>query len=354
MYAFRSPVTTRDDPMILVVTGAGGFIGRALVGAALAEGHRVRAVLRVNGQVPIRHPDLSVHAVGLCHRQELVECLRGADVVVHAAAALSGDFERQHTDTVVATRHLLGAMHEAGVARLVGISSFSVYDHGALADGTVLDERSPLGPATPDRPIYANAKIEQERLFRDFGATVLRPGIVYSRDRLWNFALGRALGSRTWLLLGPDTEVPLVHVDDVAQAILLAARIPPVVDAPINLVEDAPPCRWQLIDALNRTTVLPRRIVRLPWPLHRRLAVLIGAANRGLFAGKLKLPGLLDPVRAEAAFKPLRYDNRRARDVLGWRPTRHAGTSMSAPVAAEGRFVEERAIPRTPRPGCSS
>jgi 2-alkyl-3-oxoalkanoate reductase len=340
--------------MILIVTGAAGFIGRALVEAALTEGHRVRAVLRTNGCLPVRHPNLSVHPVGLYHRRELVECLRGADAVVHAAAALSGNPARQHADTVVATQELLGAMREAGANRLIGISSFSVYDHEALADDSVLDERSPLGLDTPRRPIYARAKGAQERLFRDFGATVLRPGIVYSRDRLWNFSLGRALGSHAWLLLGPDAEIPLVHVDDVAQAILLAAGLAPVVDAPINLVEDTPPRRWELLEALNRTIEPPRRIVRVPWPFHRRLAALVGPMHRRLLAGRLNLPGLLDPARVEAAFKPLHYDNGRAREVLGWRPMRHASTSVGAPVTGDAHGVVPQPLPPSPRPGWRS
>jgi nucleoside-diphosphate-sugar epimerase len=329
-----------DSSMNLLVTGAGGFIGSALVSAALAEGHRVRAVLRPKGRLPVEHPNLSVHDVGLCHHCELVESLRGADVVVHAAAALNGDFEHQHNNTVTATEQLLGAMREAGVRRLVGISSFSVYDYAALADDSVLDERTPIDSMKAEhRSIYARAKIEQEALFRDFGATILRPGIVYSHDRLWNFALGRALGPRAWLLVGPDAEIPLVHVEDVAQAILLAARRPPVLDAPINLVEDAPPHRWQLLNELNRTTEPPRRIVRLPWPLHRTLTGLIGKTNRALLGGKVRLPGLLDSARLESGFKPLRYDNRRAQEVLGWRPTRHAATTQRVPAPEGSRCV---------------
>jgi nucleoside-diphosphate-sugar epimerase len=104
--------------------------------------------------------------------------------------------------------------------------------------------------------------------------------------------------------------------------LLAAAREQPV-DTPINLVEDAPPHRWQLINHLNGTTVSPRHVVRLPWTLHRKLAGVINVATRVAFAGRLRLPGLLDSARIET-FKPLRYDNGRARDVLGWRPKRHA------------------------------
>jgi nucleoside-diphosphate-sugar epimerase len=283
----------------------------------------VLAVLRENASLPFSHANLGVHPIGLRHPERLVSILRLADVVVHAAAALRGDWERQQEDTVLATAGLLAAMREAGPRRLVGISSFSVYDYSALTDGSLLDERAPIAWQLQRCSIYARAKIEQERLFRAFGATILRPGIVYSQDRLWNHSLGRPLGSRGWLLVGPDAQVPLVHVDDVAQAILLAAARDQPVDTPINLVEDAPPHRWQLINHLNGTTVSPRHVVRLPWTLHRKLAGVINVANRVAFAGRLRLPGLLDSARIET-FKPLRYDNGRARDVLGWRPKRHA------------------------------
>jgi 2-alkyl-3-oxoalkanoate reductase len=55
---------------------------------------------------------------------------------------------------------------------------------------------------------------------------------------------------------------------------------------------------------------------RLAW-LFVRLA---HATSRWIFRGKGKLPSILVPCRFEARFKPARYTNRKARELLGWQP----------------------------------
>jgi nucleoside-diphosphate-sugar epimerase len=169
-------------------------------------------------------------------------------------------------------------------------------------------------------------------LFRAFaqqpGCTgvTLRPGVIVDESRLWNFSLGRALGAGAWLALGPQgpgAEVPLVHVADVAAAVVLALSPGPADGQVLNLVTCPAPERGALLAALSRAPtgpgVAPRRVVRLPWPLHLALARGVSGLNR-LLAGRLPLPGLLRPARLQAQFRPLHYSAALAQARLGWRP----------------------------------
>jgi nucleoside-diphosphate-sugar epimerase len=103
----------------------------------------------------VQHPAAQCRWAALNDQAALTQVLQGCDVVIHAAAALEGDQATQHAVTVDGTRQLLAAMQRAGVARLVGISSLSVYDYLALADGATLDEHSALEAAPWQRDVYA-------------------------------------------------------------------------------------------------------------------------------------------------------------------------------------------------------
>src|SRR5215468_10694870 len=128
--------------MKVLVSGAGGFLGHYVVASLLKRGHSVRAIIRPTspdpswaGEVEIFRADLRVH-------KTLVTAFDGIDVMVHLAAAVSGDEDVQFTSTVVATERLLDAMSRSSVKRLVHVSSIVVYDWGRARG--VMDEETPL------------------------------------------------------------------------------------------------------------------------------------------------------------------------------------------------------------------
>src|SRR5262249_15236178 len=103
----------------IVVTGARGFLG--------TEVARALSSVRGIGRGP---------SPGTPHLTSWVSCdlsqgldptaLDGADVVVHTAAEVTGGYPEHQRNSIDATRNLLKAMHEAGVKRLVHVSSLSV------------------------------------------------------------------------------------------------------------------------------------------------------------------------------------------------------------------------------------
>ena len=310
--------------MKALVTGANGFLGRHVVAALLARGHRVRALVRPAARIDeLGWPDsVELFRADLRTARELERAFDGVDVLVHLAASVTGGEDAQFAATVVGTERLLGAMGSSSCRRMLLASSFSVYDWSSIR-GT-LDESSPLEPI-PDlyaRDGYSIAKSWQERVTRRFAEkygwelTVLRPGFIWGRGHGSIAALGQQLG-RIQLVIGPFTRIPLTHVENCADLFALAAEDPRARGQTFNVGDGDGERIWCFAGEYLRGTGARR--IRIPIPYH--LAYwMVRAAFATVFRRNLKLPGLLIPCRFEARLKPLRFSYRRAREVLGWRP----------------------------------
>ena len=305
--------------MNILVTGASGFLGRYTVAELLRRGHQMRVVSR--GKLSWHHPALTQIEADL-NQSNLATALSGIDAVIHLAAAKTGDFQAQLASTVTATEKLLQAMQTANVTRLVAISSFSVYDYQKLAPNSQLDETSPLESTANERDVYARVKLMQEDRVRQFGqngrVTILRPGIIYGRDALWNASLGAKAGN-FWLQINSGAKLPLTYVENCASAIASVVECEAAMGQTLNIVDDNLPTQsTYLAQVLPRLDAAPH-LVSLPWSGIQLLSNLAWQTNKAL-SGTLKLPGLLIPARLQARFKPLNYSNQQAKQVLGWSP----------------------------------
>lgn len=305
--------------MKLLVTGATGFLGGAVVRAARERGHDVRALVRSAG----RTIDVEEVVGDLRSRAGLVDALRGVDGVLHLAAQKSGGLYEQLAATVLGTENLLWAMAEAGVRDLVHVSTFSVYDYLELPQGSLLDESSPLEAHPERRDDYAITKLWQERIVREHEsvrATILRPGVIWGPGEEWNARLGIRAGDRLWIRTGGRARLPLVHVDDCAQAIVLAAETEASRGEVINLVGRECPTQAEYVDALRRGLEPRPRVIPVPLWGMRFLAWTANLVSRLLFGGRAKIPGLLDSAKMEARLRPLEFSRAKAERLLGWTP----------------------------------
>jgi GDP-D-mannose 3', 5'-epimerase len=182
---------------LLVVTGAGGFIGGHLTGALVRAGHRVRAV---DQKSPAdwwqRHPEAENLVLDL---KDLANCrtaVAGARQVYNLAADMGGmGFIELNKAlcmlSVLTTTHVLVAARDAGVERVFYSSSACVYaaDKQVSADVTPLKE-SDAYPAMPEDG-YGWEKLFGERLYRhfreDFGiqTRIARYHNVYGPQGTW-------------------------------------------------------------------------------------------------------------------------------------------------------------------------
>jgi len=310
--------------MKALVTGASGFLGRHVVDALVARGVEVRAVVR-----PAAHVEtlgwpatVDVFRADLRTSRGLERAFEGVDVLLHLAAAVSGGEDLQFASTVAGTERLLEAMGETACRRLVLCSTFSVYVYGE-ANGT-LDEESPTHevPDVYARDGYTISKWWQERVTRRFAEehgwdlTVLRPGFIWGRDHEYLAALGQRLG-RHHIVIGPLTRIPLTHVENCADVFAVAATDPRARGQTLNVV-DGPGARiWSYLSDYMRGTGQDGWRVPIPYSL-AIAAVRLGFVS--VFRNATKVPGLLIPNRFESRLKPLRFENRKLRETLGWTP----------------------------------
>jgi UDP-glucose 4-epimerase len=308
----------------VLVTGANGFLGRHVVVACLARGHAVRALVRPAARVHELGWPASVEVVraDLRATRDLEGAFEGMDVLLHLAAAVTGGEDLQFAATVGGTERLLAAMSRTACRRVVLASSFAVYDWSATR-GT-LDESSPLEPV-PDlyeRDGYTIAKSWQERITRRLAAqhgwdlTVLRPGFIWGRDHGDLAALQVQVG-RAHVVVGPLTHLPMTHVENCADLFAVAAEDPRARGQTFNVVDGPGPRIWSQLGAHLRGT--GQRGIRIPVP-YGLAFWLVRLAFTTVFHRNPKLPHVLVPCRFESRLKPLSFTNRRAREVLGWRP----------------------------------
>lgn len=316
--------------MKLLVTGASGFLGRHIVAQAVERGHDVRAQVRPVSDISALgwedHPQVEVVRADLRSKAGLDDLVRGCDAVVSNAACKAGDFYTQFAGTVITTENVLEAMANTDVKRLVAVSTFSVYGFLKMRDGALLDESSPLDDDPIDRDEYAQTKLVQEELARDFAKdhdgkiTVVRPGVVYGRDNTWTARIGMEAGTDRCLLVGGGTILPLTYVENCANAIVLCAEKDEAIGQTYNIVDDGLPTHRQYLQALNQYREPKMKSLPVPWLVMRFLAAFGLGVNKVLFSRRAKVPSILRPASLHARCKPARYTNKRIKDALGWSP----------------------------------
>ncbi|MBL4811543.1 MAG: NAD(P)-dependent oxidoreductase [Rhodobacteraceae bacterium] len=322
--------------LTILITGANGFLGRACTEAALARGHKVRALVRSEGAVL---PGVEVFTADLADAPPFA-AVDGVDAVIHAAATLSPDAADQARDTLGATLNLLAAL-EQHPARLVLVSSMSVY--AAPAKYGTIDEHSPLEPQPRQRDAYMRAKLAQEgAAMAHAKATgqelrVMRAGAIFGPGRIWNAHLGLRKGN-TLLRLGGTGELPLTYIDHCAEALVIGAEtsIAPInaeaaptnIDI-INVVDDDLPDRSTYIQAMTRAG-WPRLVLPLPW----RVLDFTGPYLAKLPKIGSRLPGLFKQPTLRARMAPARYSNAKL-NALGWQPKLSFQAAMDAAQSGE-------------------
>ena len=200
---------------LILVTGATGAVGPAVVRALRDAGWDVRALLRSEAPHDLQH-DAECFRGDLRDFASLTRAVEGVDAVVHMAGLLhlvgagkerDADFRALNVD---ATRALVDA---ARGRPIVFFSSIAVYGSGGP-----FDESSPVRPENT----YASTKVEAERLVLDANGTVLRIAAVYGPRLKGNYAtLVQALRRGFFLPLGHgENHRTLVRDVDVAQAVV--------------------------------------------------------------------------------------------------------------------------------------
>lgn len=295
---------------LTVVTGARGFLGSAIA----------RALPRVRGIGRGAQPDDA--AVAEWVTADLSSglsgsAIEGADVVVHAAAETAGGYDAHQRNTIDGTRQLLLAMREAGVSRLVLVSSLSV-----LRPPRTPWERQDESTPRPEDPrkfgAYTWGKCLQEALVEREAAAlgittrIVRPGaLVDWRASELPGLMGRRLFGRWYLGLGrPRLPIAVCDVEHCAEAIAWCATHFAEAPAVVNLLDPTVTTRGDFAARL-RSRGWPGRIVWVPISF---IALGLTTARVMLSLTRGRWP---ERLAAWSVLRPRRYHTRVAASMLG-------------------------------------
>lgn len=318
--------------MRVVVTGASGNIGSALLRRLLAAGPY--DVVGIARRPPPEDDGVdSVDWVALDLTEEacaepLRRAFTGADAVVHLAWGFQPSHDTNYLEAlgVGGTRHVAEAVTAAGVPHLVHMSSVGAYSLKQNDDP--VDETWPTD-GVPSSP-YSRHKSAAERVLDahegahpELVVTRLRPGVVGQRLAgsallrygLPGFVPAKAIGWLPLLPLDRSLAIPMVHADDVADAIVrvLDSRSP----GAFNLAAEPPITTERIAAALSAKPIhVPALAVRAAMSLswHARIQQ-------------------VDPGWLDLGYSVPLMDTGRAARELGWSPTHDAVAVLEETLA---------------------
>jgi nucleoside-diphosphate-sugar epimerase len=236
------------DGKTVLVTGATGCIGGRLVEKlSLQCGAKVRVMVRYFGRMPrIARFPIEWMRGDITDASIVRQAAYGCDVIFHCAYDFGAGRDGQRAAAITGTRNVAQAALQAGVKRLVHVSSMAVY--GVPLDGELTESSPWRASANP----YAQFKGEAERLlfklYRENGlpVVVLQPALVYGPFSLhWTIAPSLQLKTGLVPLVnGGSGLCNAVFVDDVVDALLLAASQPQVLGETF-LISAEEPVTWR-------------------------------------------------------------------------------------------------------------
>lgn len=306
----------------ILVTGATGFVGQALLSRFQGSGHLVRAALRSPASVLPATDSAVIGDIG--PHTEWRAALNGVDCVVHLAARThvlvdhSDDPLRDYRRiNVLGTARLARQAAAAGVRRLVFLSSVKVNGEATPA--------LPFRETDPPEPLdaYGASKLEAEVALRDIGSesgmeiVVLRPPLVYGPGVRANLLRLLDLVSKgiPLPLASVNNRRSLIYVNNLADAIVTCAEAPAAAGATFLVSDNEDVSTPDLIRKIAAAMSKPPRLLPCPPGM-----LVLAATMLGRRSSALRLTGSLT------------VDSSRIRQELGWQPRYSLDQGLKAMV----------------------
>jgi dihydroflavonol-4-reductase len=321
-----------------LVTGANGHLGANLVRAALAEGWKVRALVRTTSNLQaLSGLDIETVTGDILDPASLDAACEGVELVLHAAAVYrnwAADDDAIVGPAVRGTENVLRAAARAGVGRLVLTSSIAAVGYGR--PGESLDESHFM---QNPQSAYVRAKCESEALALALGpelgveVVVCNPG---GNMGPWDINITPTTRAVRSLCTGGPALLDLgpTHIEDIAKGHLLAAERGVAGERYLltgeNLTKEQLAALFtELTGVTVKTLALPRFVL---W------VVAVTEVLKARFTGK---DADITPRQVSDVFgKVLWYDSAKAQEQLGWthRPARETVLDTLAWLAVRGEL----------------
>lgn len=288
---------------MIVVTGANGFIGSAVM-------RLLRDMGLPHVGYDVQANDVGVYYLDVTKRKLVAEAVNGADAVIHLAGPVMNTHKKDPylsaTLEVVGAANVLAAAREAGVKVVSLSSSFWVYE--GIPDDQVVDERTPLVATGLD--LFSLGKLMVEELGRLYTkyierVVVLRYGSAYGPHPRCSNAIRpmmmAAKQGEVWEVWGKGLRrLQYTHVDDIAAGIILAVMNEKA-DGVYNLISEEAVSMGELVQMMHDMFGLDYRFLEdkreapsAPFMLSRRATRELGWTWRSLADGLRETWALLD------------------------------------------------------------
>ncbi|MFH1785018.1 MAG: NAD(P)-dependent oxidoreductase [Candidatus Micrarchaeota archaeon] len=307
--------------MRLLITGATGFIGNALVRELINKRYKVRIFTRTS-----RFKIDSIDAIvgDITDLDSCKKACEGIDVVIHCAGVLGGwgiANQKFWDVNVNGTENMLKAASEAKVKKFIHISSCGVF--GPMEDEQIANENCPYNPTN----IYEKTKIEGEKIVLKYAKKIpiiiIRPDFVYGPGDLHLLKLFKTVKERRFVFFNDGkSKLHPTYINDLVVSILSATKSKKAVGETFNIAGPRPVTVKEFITTMAKALGVGPPTLSIPSPIPE-IAGFVLDNSWGLVA---KPPLTLSQVKYLTKNRTTNWE--KAKKILRYKPKTDVVTGM--------------------------
>lgn len=306
------------NPDKTLVTGATGFTGGRLAERLAADGHTVVAFVRATSDTSrLERLGVECRVVDIRNAAEVRDSFEGIGRVFHVAAAYRSehaDHEEFRAVNVEATRHLLDAAADTGVARFVHCSTVGV--QGEIEDPPAAEDYR-FSPGDH----YQESKLDGELLALDYfrrglPGSVVRPVGIYGPGDTRFLKLFRPIQKGRFVMVGKgDVLYHMTYIDDLVDGFILAGEKPEALGEVFTIAGPRYTTLRELVDTIADVLGRPRPRLRVPFRPVYLASVVCDSVCRAINVNPPLYPRRVEFFELDRAFSTAKAER-----LLGYRP----------------------------------